>query len=335
MAAVVGEYSSNRSAWTPASAGGPACQRRRHPGAAAVKSGAWRSGPPWWGRPPWRRWAGWGEVCAGCAGRQERQRGQRLPHRRHCAGAVDASLVGLAVISVLWAGDGFAVITLASGEVTNPQRNPPALERDGHARPSPRHIWPSRRLPHVSPIGAGAPPGGGRPLIAADTMSGAGRPVGSSCISAVVMLPTFGALMAGMLASPRVCLVEADDKLFFPTVARVQPATARRTWPSASSACSAPLFGLTSLRAAGRNAFHLVLSIGPFSTLASPGCIRCGARIRTSAALSRRRRSDHPAMFIVAGVGLIANAMGPSRADESHARGVALAGAPVYWAFFR
>ena len=40
-------------------------------------------------------------------------------------GPIDLSLMGLALISVLWAYDGFADVTLAAGEVTNPERNLP------------------------------------------------------------------------------------------------------------------------------------------------------------------------------------------------------------------
>ena len=39
--------------------------------------------------------------------------------------AVDPGLFGLALISVMWAYDGFADLTFASGEVTDPQRNLP------------------------------------------------------------------------------------------------------------------------------------------------------------------------------------------------------------------
>ena len=39
--------------------------------------------------------------------------------------AVDAGVFGLALISVMWAYDGFADLTFASGEVKDPQRNLP------------------------------------------------------------------------------------------------------------------------------------------------------------------------------------------------------------------
>ena len=72
---------------------------------------------------------------------------------------------------------------------------------------------------YVSPIGAVAQ----SPLIAADTMPALVGRIGASFVSVVVMMSTFGALMAVMLASPRVFFAMADDRLFFNDVARVHP----------------------------------------------------------------------------------------------------------------
>ena len=51
--------------------------------------------------------------------------GASTAHFASTGAAVDAGLFGLALISVMWAYDGFADLTFASGEVTDPQRNLP------------------------------------------------------------------------------------------------------------------------------------------------------------------------------------------------------------------
>ena len=51
--------------------------------------------------------------------------GASAVHFASTGAAVDAGLFGLALISVMWAYDGFADLTFASGEVTDPQRNLP------------------------------------------------------------------------------------------------------------------------------------------------------------------------------------------------------------------
>jgi len=52
-------------------------------------------------------------------------RGASPAHFTYGGSTVEAGLFGLALISVLWAYDGFADLSFASGEVTNPQRNLP------------------------------------------------------------------------------------------------------------------------------------------------------------------------------------------------------------------
>ena len=51
--------------------------------------------------------------------------GASLTNLASTGAAVNPGLFGLALISVMWAYDGFADLTFASGEVTDPQRNLP------------------------------------------------------------------------------------------------------------------------------------------------------------------------------------------------------------------
>ncbi|MEZ5286241.1 MAG: amino acid permease [Vicinamibacterales bacterium] len=51
--------------------------------------------------------------------------GGSTAHLTTAGAPIDAGLFGLALISVMWAYDGFADLTFASGEVTDPQRNLP------------------------------------------------------------------------------------------------------------------------------------------------------------------------------------------------------------------
>ena len=79
-----------------------------------------------------------------------------------------------------------------------------------------------------------------------------------------------------------------------------------------------------------------VLSIWPFYTLAIAGLYRLR---RSQPDLPRPYRvlgyPVTPAVFIVAGVGLIANAVWAEPLWTRVTFGVVLAGAPVYWVFFR
>jgi APA family basic amino acid/polyamine antiporter len=243
---------------------------------------------------------------------------------------VDLSLVGLALISVLWAYDGFADLTLAGGEVSDPQRNLPRSIIAGTLAITTVYLAVNVAYVYVNPIGVVAQ----SPLIAADTMTALVGRGGSSFISVVVMLSTFGALMGGMLATPRVFFAMADDRLFFARVAAVHPRFGTPHVAIGIAGFLGALFVLT--RTFEQLADTFVLSIWPFYTLAIAGLYRLR---RTRPDLPRPYRvvgyPITPAVFIAAGVGLILNALWAEPVWTSVTFGVVLAGIPIYFAFFR
>lgn len=245
-------------------------------------------------------------------------------------GPIDLSLMGLALISVLWAYDGFADVTLAAGEVTNPERNLPRAIVLGTVAITTVYLAANAAYLYVSPIEAVAR----SPLIAADTMTRLVGRIGASFISVVVMLSTFGALMASMLATPRVFFAMANDGLFFTRVAVVHP---RYGTPHVAIGIAAALgtaFVLTQTFEQLADTF--VLSSWPFYTLGIAGLYRLRY---TRPDLPRPYRvlgyPVTPAVFIVAGVGLLANALWAEPLWTGVTFGIVLAGIPIYLAAFR
>jgi APA family basic amino acid/polyamine antiporter len=243
---------------------------------------------------------------------------------------VDLSLMGLALISVLWAYDGFSDVTLAAGEVTNPERNLPRAIVLGTMAITTVYLAVNVAYLYVSPIEAVA----ASPLIAADTMTALVGRVGASFISVVVMVSTFGALMAGMLATPRVFFAMANDGLFFTTVARVHP---RYGTPHVAIGIAAVLgAGFVLTQTFEQLADTFVLSIWPFYTLGIAGVYRLRY---TRPDLARPYRTlgypVTPAVFIVAGVGLLVNALWAEPLWTGVTFGIVLAGVPVYLVSFR
>src|SRR5688572_50687 len=115
------------------------------------------------------------------------------------AGApVDASLFGLALISVLWAYDGFADVSFASGEVKDPQRTLPRAIIGGTIAIVAIYLAANSAYLFLSPVERIAE----SRLIAADTMQALFGSIGVSLVSVVVTISTMGALIAIMLASP-------------------------------------------------------------------------------------------------------------------------------------
>ena len=132
---------------------------------------------------------------------------------------VDPGLFGLAIISVLYAYDGFADLAFAAGEVNDPQRTLPRAIIGGTLAIIAIYLAANVAYLYVNPIARLAQ----SPLIAADTMEATTGRLGVAFVSVVVTVSTFGTLIGIMLTAPRVFFAMADEGLFFKSMARVHP----------------------------------------------------------------------------------------------------------------
>jgi APA family basic amino acid/polyamine antiporter len=243
--------------------------------------------------------------------------------------AVDAGLFGLALISVLWAYDGFADLSFAAGEVANPQRNLPRAIIFGTLAILAIYLSANVAYLYVSPIGEVAK----SRLIAADTMQAIFGQVGVSFISVVVMISAFGALNASMLASPRVFFAMADDGLFFKTVAKVHPRFKTPYVAILLAVGLGVLFVLT--RTFEQLADTFVLSIWPFYAFGTAALFKLR---RTRPDMPRPYRvlgyPVVPAVFIAGVIYLVINALVTDPLWTSVTFGIVLAGIPVYYMAF-
>ena len=251
----------------------------------------------------------------------------------HFSGAdttVDAGLFGLALISVLWAYDGFADVSFAGGEVVQPQRNLPRAIVAGTVAIIVIYLAANVAYLYVQPLSAIAR----SPLVAADTMAAIVGPLGASLVAVVVAISTFGTLMAIMLAAPRVFFAMSADGLLFKSVGRVHPVYKTPHVAIGLAAVLGVAFVLT--RTFEQLTDTFVLSIWPFYGLGILGLLRL-----------RRRRPDLPrpykvpgypvvpGIFIVAVVYLVGNALLADPLWTSVTFAVILAGVPVYYATVR
>ena len=92
---------------------------------------------------------------------------------------IDWAVFGLALISVMWAYDGFADLSFASGEVKDPQRNLPRAIIGGTLAIIAIYVLVNTAYLYVSPIEVMAK----SPLIAADTMAALFGRMGASFVS--------------------------------------------------------------------------------------------------------------------------------------------------------
>ena len=246
------------------------------------------------------------------------------------AGPVDAGMFGLALVSVLWAYDGFADVSFAAGEVRDPQRTLPRAIIAGTLAIIGIYVAANVAYLYVNPVERMAV----SPLIAADTMQALFGRAGVAFVSVVVTISTFGALIAIMLSAPRIFFAMADDGLFFRGIARVHP---RYGTPHVAIALSAALgvfFVLT--RTFEQLADTFVLTIWPFYGLAIAGLYRLR---RTRPDLPRPYKVPGypfvPAIFVAAVIYLVGNALISDPVWTTVTFGIVLAGVPVYYLAFR
>jgi APA family basic amino acid/polyamine antiporter len=251
-------------------------------------------------------------------------------HLASTGAPVEAGLFGLALISVMWAYDGFADLTFASGEVKNPQRNLPRAIIIGTLMIIAIYLAANTAYLYINPIDRVQT----SPLVAADTMVALFGQIGVAVISVVVMISTFGSLMGSMVASPRIFFAMADDRLFFKQIAAVHP-TFRTPWVAIALACVLGV-GMVMTQTFEQLTDTFVLAMWPFYGL-------------SVAAIYRLRRSHPhlnrpykvvgypfvPAVFIATSFYLVVNAFISEPRWTTITFAVVLAGLPVYWLVFR
>ncbi len=135
------------------------------------------------------------------------------------AGSFSITPFGLALVSVLWAYDGWADLAFISGEVKDPQRNLPRALIYGTLAVV--VIYLLANIAYLSVMTVQEM--GQSKLVAADVaLRLIGQP-GVVLVSLTVMLSTLGTLNGSILTNPRVFFAMAADGMLFRKIAAVHP----------------------------------------------------------------------------------------------------------------
>jgi amino acid transporter len=233
--------------------------------------------------------------------------------------------LGLALVSALWAYDGFADLSFAAGEVRNPQRNLPIAIVGGTVALLSMYVLANLAYLYVLPLEAIRQ----SPLVAADTMMAIFGRTGAVLVSALVAMSAFSSLNGIMLASPRVFFAMAEDGLLFASLARVH---GRFKTPHLAILLAA-LLGTTLVLSQTFETLSnmFVLAIWPFYALS----VAAIYRLRwTRPALPRPYRVTGypvvPALFILAVVWFVSNALITEPVSTGLTFVLILAGLPIY-----
>ncbi|HJS92052.1 MAG TPA: amino acid permease [Steroidobacteraceae bacterium] len=253
-------------------------------------------------------------------------RGHADPLGAEPMGAANWTGIGIGLIAALWAYDGWENLTTLSGEVKDPQRNLPIALIGGVLVVIAAYLLINAAYLRALPL----PQLAASKSVAADAAGAVFGRAGASLAGALVMLSVFGTLNGSVLSSPRVFFAMAEDSLFFRIVGRVH-----RRFETPYVAISfitvlAVIYVL--LRDFMQLAEGYVLGVWPFLALCVIGLF-----------VLRRRRPDVPrayrvlgypvvpALFVLATLVVVANALYAQFWSTIVSILITLAGLPLYF----
>lgn len=244
------------------------------------------------------------------------------------AHAATTSLVFTALVSIMWTYDGWADLAFMGGEVRDPATTLPRALILGTTAIVIIYLCLNLAFLYLVP----ADEMGSSALIAATAAEriGAFGGKGGAIISAVVLVSCLGSLNGSMMTGPRIFFAMADQGLFFSQIATVSP---RYKSPSVAIGLATVLgVGYVLLNDFQQLADKFILGIWPFYALAVAAVF-----------VLRRKQPDLPrpyrtlgypvvpAIFLLASVAMVVNAVVTDPANTGVTFGIIGAGVPAYF----
>jgi len=242
------------------------------------------------------------------------------------AGSFHVAAFGLALVSVLWAFDGWADLSFVAGEVKEPRRTLPRAIILGTVAVIVIYLLANLGYMAVMPVEEIRH----SRLVAADVAQRLIGLPGVVLVALTVMLSTFGTLNGTLLTSPRIFFAMADDGLFFRKMAAVHP---RFHTPYVSIVLVTALgVVFVLLRTFEQLADTFVTAIVPFYALAVASIFVFRKRPTYDPPYRTPLYPIVPALFILATLFLLGNAIidPTSRWPTLAVLGIILVGVPVY-----
>ena len=254
--------------------------------------------------------------------------GGAAPHRVLWQGGAQLSLIASALVPVMWTYDGWADLSFMGGEVARPQRTLPLALIIGTCCVMLVYLvvnlgfWYALSAKQIADA----------PLVA--TAVAQHIPLigsaGAALIAAVVLLSTFSGLHASLMTGSRVIFAMGDRGLMFRSVGRVSP---RFRSPSVAIWVATVLGCVYVMQNDfAQLADRFVLGLWPFYVLTVAGVY---VLRRTQPELPRPYRTWGyplvPAVFLLASLGMLANALVTDPRDTGVTLLVIVTGVPVYF----
>jgi APA family basic amino acid/polyamine antiporter len=239
--------------------------------------------------------------------------------------------MGLGMIGVLWAYEGWQYVTFSAGEAMNPQRTFPRAIVIGTA--SLIGIYLFANVGYLAALGTGGVATSDR--VAAEAVGAIVGPSAAKLIAAVILVSIFSATNGLTISAPRVYYAMAKDGLFFGKLAEVHP----RFGTPAISIIAGTVWAMV-LAASGtfEQLLTYVVFVGWIFYALGAACVFVLRRTRPDADRPFRVPGYPwtPLLFIAAAAALVGNTIATQPGRAAVGIGVVLLGLPVYyvWRYF-
>jgi basic amino acid/polyamine antiporter, APA family len=234
--------------------------------------------------------------------------------------------MGLGMIGVLWAYEGWQYVTFSAGEAIDPQRTFPRAIVIGTA--SLIGIYLFANVGYLAALGAEGVARSDR--VAAEAVAAIVGPGAAKLIAAAILVSIFSATNGLTISAPRVYYAMARDGLFFRTLGDVHP----RYGTPAVSIIAGTIWAMV-LAASGtfEQLLTYVVFVGWIFYALGAACVFVLRRTKPDAPRPFRVPGYPwaPSLFIIAAVALVANTIATQPGRAAVGIGVVLLGLPVYF----
>ncbi len=234
--------------------------------------------------------------------------------------------MGLGMIGVLWAYEGWQYATFSAGETTNPQKTFPRAIVIGTA--SLIGIYLFANAGYLAALGTEGVARSDR--VAAEAVGAIVGPGAAKLIVAVILVSIFSATNGLTISAPRVYYAMARDGLFFRKLADVHP---RFGTPAVSIVAGTAWAMMLAVSGTFEQLLTYVVFVGWIFYALGAACVFVLRRTQPDAVRPFKVPGYPwtPLLFIVAAVALVGNTIVTQPARAAVGIGVVLLGLPVYF----
>ena len=238
--------------------------------------------------------------------------------------------MGLGMIGVLWAYEGWQYVTFSAGEAIDPQRIFPRAIVIGTA--SLVGIYLFANVGYLAALGTVGVASSDR--VAAEAVGAIVGPGAAKLIAAVILVSIFSATNGLTLSAPRVYYAMANDGLFFRTLAGVHP---RFGTPAVAIIAGTGWAMVLAVSGTFEQLLTYVVFVGWIFYALGAACVFVLRRTKPDAHRPFRVPGYPwtPLLFILAAAALVANTIATQPGRAAVGIGLVLLGAPVYFVWGR